>query len=145
MVCREVREGGLRVGFEVMDLSTGQRGWLAHINQTTGPSVGRYQVNLIDLAVVGAGSIIDAIQNADIIAIDEIGPMELLSSAFSNALLQAVQSSKPLLGTIHYRFNNTIVKNIKTLEDTEIIDATRENRLTLHKTLAYKITNCLVK
>jgi nucleoside-triphosphatase len=145
MVCREVREGGLRVGFEVMDLSTGQRGWLAHINQTTDPSVGRYHVNLIDLAVVGAGSIIDAIQNADILAIDEIGPMELLSSAFSNALLQAVQSSKPLFGTIHYRFNNTIVKSLKTLEDTEIIDVTRENRSTLHKTVAYKITNCLVK
>ena len=145
MVCREVREGGLRVGFEVMDLSTEQRGWLAHINHTTGPSVGRYHVNLIDLSVVGAGSIIDAIQNADILAIDEIGPMELLSSAFSNALLQAVQSNKPLLGTIHYRFNNTIVKSIKTREDTEIIDVTRENRSALNKTVADKITNCLVK
>lgn len=144
MVCREVREGGLRVGFEVMDLSTEQRGWLAHINQTTGPSVGRYHVNLVDLAVVGSGSIIDAINNADVLAIDEIGPMELLSSAFNNALLQAVQSSKPLLGTIHYRFNNTIVKSIKTREDTEIIDITRENRSTLHKTLGFKIINCLV-
>jgi nucleoside-triphosphatase THEP1 len=38
MVCREVREGGLRAGFVVMDLFTEQRGWLAHINQLTGPS-----------------------------------------------------------------------------------------------------------
>ena len=144
MVCHEVREGGLRVGFEVMDLSTEQRGWLAHVNQITGPSIGRYHVNLIDLDVVGAGSIIDAIHNADVLVIDEIGPMELLSSAFSKALLQAVQSSKPLLGTIHYRFNNIIIKRIKVREDTEIINVTRENRSTLHKAVAYKITNCLV-
>jgi len=145
MVCREIREGGLRVGFEIMDLYTGQRGWLAHINQPTGPSVGRYHVNLIDLAVLGADSIIDAIQKADIIVIDEIGPMEILSLAFSNALLQAVQSNKPILGAIHYSYNNTILKSIKTREDTEIIDVTHENRSALHKTVADKITNCIVK
>jgi nucleoside-triphosphatase THEP1 len=92
--------------------------------------------------VVGAGSIFDAIQNADIIAIDKIGPMELLFSAFSDALLQAVQSGKPVLGTIHYCCNNTIVKSVKTRENREIIDVNRENRSKLHKTLADKITDC---
>lgn len=144
MVCREVREGGLRVGFEVMDLSTGQRGWLAHTSQSDGPAVGRYHVNLTDLSVVGAGSIIDAVHNADILAIDEIGPMELLSSAFSSALLQAVECSKPVLGTIHYRLSNSMVNCIKKREDTEIIEVTRENRATLHNIVADKITECLV-
>jgi nucleoside-triphosphatase len=144
MVCREVREGGLRVGFEVMDLSTGQRGWLAHTGLSDGPTVGRYHVNLTDLSVVGAGSIIDAIHNADILAIDEIGPMELLSPAFSSALLQAVESSKPLLGTIHYRLSNSMVNSIKKREDTEIIQVTRENRETLHNIVADKITNFLI-
>lgn len=144
MICREVREGGLRVGFEVMDLSTGQRGWLAHVNQSEGPSIGKYHINLTDLAVVGAGSIIDAIHNADILAIDEIGPMELLSTAFSDALLQAVESSKPLLGTIHYRLSNSMVNSIKAREDTEIIKVTHENRPTLHSIVADKISDCLV-
>ena len=144
MICREVHEGGLRVGFELMDLSTGQRGWLAHVNQTTGPAVGKYHVNLTDLEVIGAGSILDAIQNADIIAIDEIGPMEFLSTAFSNALLKAVESSKPLLGTIHYNLSNSIIKDIKMREDTQIIVVTPENRATLNNIIAKKITNCLV-
>ena len=144
MICREVHEGGLRVGFEIMDLSTGQRGWLAHVNQLTGPAVGKYHVNLTDLDVIGAGSILDAVQNADILAIDEIGPMELLSKAFSNTLRQAVESSKPLLGTIHYKLTNSVIEGIKMREDTEIIDVTRENRTDLHTIVANKIANCLV-
>jgi nucleoside-triphosphatase len=143
MICREVREGGMRVGFEVMDLSTGQRGWLAHIQHSDGPTVGRYHVNLTDLSMVGAGSIVDAVHNADILAVDEIGPMELLSSAFSGALLEAVQSSKPMLGTIHYRLSNSMVNGIKSRDDTEIIKVTRENRATLHNLVADKITEYL--
>ena len=143
MICREVREGGLRVGFEVMDLVTGQRGWLAHINQPTGPKVGKYHVNLTDLSFIGAGSIVAAVQNADILAIDEIGPMELLSKPFSNALLLAVNSNKPLFGTIHYKLSNSIIDGIKKRDDTEIIEVTSENRPTLHNIVADKITNYL--
>jgi nucleoside-triphosphatase len=144
MLCREVREGGLRVGFEVMDLVTGQRGWLAHVNQATGPKVGKYHVNLTDLGFIGAGSIVAAVQNADILAIDEIGPMEFLSKPFTNALLQAVNSKKPLFGTIHYKLNNSIIEEIKKRDDTEIIEVTPKNRPTLHSTVADKITNYLI-
>ena len=144
IICREVREGGLRVGFELKDLSTGQRGWLAHVNESKGPVVGKYHINLTDLDVIGAGSIIDAVQNADIIAIDEIGPMELLSTAFSNAILQAVESSKPLFGTIHYKLSNSIIEGIKMREDTEIIVVTRENRATLQSIVTDKIADCIV-
>ena len=144
MICREVREGGLRVGFEIMDLSTGQRGWLAHVNQSTGPKIGKYRVNLTDLDVIGAGSILDALQNADILAVDEIGPMELLSPAFSNALLKAVESSKPLLGTIHYRLSNSLVDRIKMREDTEILKVTYENRENLQNLIVDKISECLI-
>jgi nucleoside-triphosphatase len=144
LVCREVREGGVRVGFEIMDLSTGQRGWLAHVNQPAGPKIGKYHVNLTDLDVIGAGSILDAIQTADILAVDEIGPMELLSTALSNAILKAVESSKPLLGTIHYRLNNSLIDSIKMREDTEILRVTYENRENLHNLVANKINECLV-
>ena len=144
MICREVREGGVRVGFEIMDLSTGQRGWLAHVNQPTGPRIGKYRVNLTDLDVIGAGAILDALQNADILAVDEIGPMELSSTAFSNALVRAVESSKPMLGTIHYGLRNSLVNNIKDREDAEILKVTYENRESLHNLIANKISEYLI-
>ena len=145
MVCREVREGGIRVGFEIRDISTGQRGWLAHVNQATGPSIGKYRVNLTDLDIISAGAIFDALKNADVLAIDEIGPMELLSSAFRNALTAAVESSKPLMGTIHSRLSNSLVDNIKAREDTEIVNVTYENRKILHSLIANKIIEYLTK
>ena len=145
MICREVREGGVRVGFEIMDLSTGTRGWLAHMNQPTGPRIGKYHVNLTDLDVIGVGSILEALQNADILAVDEIGPMELLSTAFSNALVKAVESSKPMLGTIHYGLRNSLVNSIKTREDAEILKVTYKNRENLHNLIANKISEHLIK
>ena len=144
MVCREVREAGVRVGFEIMDLSSGQRGWLAHVNQPTGPRIGKYHVNLIDLDVIGVGAILAALKNADILAVDEIGPMELLSIAFSNALVKAVESSKPILGTIHYGLRNSLVSNIKKREDTVILKVTYQNRENLHNLIVNKISEHLV-
>jgi nucleoside-triphosphatase len=145
MVCREVREEGVRVGLEIMDLSTGQRGWLAHVNQPTGPKIGKYHVNLTDLEVVGVNAILDAIENADILAVDEIGPMELSSTVFSKALVKAVKSSKPMFGTIHYGLNNPIVNGIKTREETEILKVTYKNREDLHNLIADKISEHLTK
>ena len=49
MLSREVREDGVRVGFEILDLNSHECGWLAHVNLKTGPQVGKYHVNLVDL------------------------------------------------------------------------------------------------
>ncbi len=145
MICGEVREGGVRVGFEIMDLSTGTRGWLAHINQPTGPKIGKYQVNLTDLEVIGVGAILEALQNANILAVDEIGPMELSSKAFCKALIRAVESNKPMVATIHYGLKNSIIDRIKERENTEIFRVTYKNRESLHNLIANKISEYLTK
>jgi len=145
MISRDVREGGVRVGFEIMDFSTGQRGWLAHINQPTGPKISKYRVNLTDLDAIGVSSIIDAVRNADVIIVDEIGPMELFSSAFRDAVVEAVESSKPVLGTIHFGLRNPLVNSIKKREDAEIFEVTYENRETLHNLIIDKVVQSLQK
>jgi len=145
MVSREVREGGLRVGFEIMDFSTGQRGWLAHVNQPTGPQVSRYRVNLTDLNAIGVNSILNAVNNADIIIVDEIGPMELFSQAFREAVAQAIESKKPMLGTIHFRVRDSLIDDIKKREDAEILEVTYENRTHLHAQIVDKVVQFLQK
>jgi len=145
MISRDVREGGVRVGFEIMDFSTGQRGWLAHINQPTGPKISKYRVNLTDLEAIGVSSILDAIRNADIVIVDEIGPMELFSSAFRDVVVQAVESDKPVLGTIHFGLRNSLVNSLKNREDTEIFEVTYENREALHNLIIDKVAQSLQK
>ncbi|MFQ5999506.1 MAG: NTPase [Candidatus Bathyarchaeia archaeon] len=145
MISREVREGGVRVGFEIIDFSTGQRGWLAHVNQPAGPQVGKYRVNLTDLNAVGASSIISAVTNADIVIVDEIGPMELFSQAFREAVVQAMEGSKPMLGTIHFRVKDPLINTIKAREDAEILTVTFRNRESLHNLVVDKIVQFLQK
>lgn len=143
MTTKEKRQGELRVGFQIQDLETRRQGWLAHVNQPNGPRIGKYRVNLDDLDSIGASAIQEAIKTADVIIIDEIGPMELYSQAFKQAVQQAIDSAKPVLATIHYRATDAFVKNIKMYPDAELYEVTTESRNTLHNLIIEKITKTL--
>lgn len=139
IISREVRERGVRVGFEIVDFATGRKGWLAHVNQLTGPRVGKYRVNLSDLNTIGTSSVLNAMKEADIIVVDEIGPMEMLSSDFKEAVMNALESRKIMIGTIHYRTRNPLINRIRAQEDAEILEVTRENRRRLHTVLVGRV------
>ncbi len=109
MISREVREGGRRVGFEILDLSSGRRGWLAHVNQKNGPQVGKYRVNIEDLNSIGAQAITEAVEKCEAIAIDEIGPMELFSERFKGAVRKALESHKLVLAVVHWKAKDTLI------------------------------------
>jgi len=143
MVSSEVRSYGTRVGFEILDLSNGRRGWLAHVNQRIGPQIGKYRVNLEDLDRIGVESIIKAVKNFDIIAIDEIGPMELHSGKFKEAVKMAVEGGKLVVGTVHWKARDNLIDTIKAREDAEIYTVTYENRGNLHEIIIEKAAGFL--
>ncbi|HEY4674549.1 MAG TPA: NTPase [Candidatus Bathyarchaeia archaeon] len=136
MISREVRSGGNRVGFEILDLGSGRRGWLAHVNQPSGPQVGKYRVNLEDLNSIGAEAITSAITNNDVLAIDEIGPMELFSEKFREVVKKAVDSGKPVIGVVHWKARDRLIDEVKKREDAEIIEVTTKNRNELDRDIA---------
>ncbi len=140
MVSREIREGGSRVGFIVSDLATGNEGWLVHIRREGGPTVGKYKVCLEDLESIGAKAILDAVSSSDIIVIDEVGPMELHSRAFKEAVSEALKSGKIIVGTIHYRVSDPIIATIRRCKDARIIEVTEENRDKLADLIAEEIS-----
>ena len=139
MVSIEAREGAKRIGFKIVDLETEREGWIAHVNQKTGPHVGKYRINLRDLKDIGVDSILRAIGNADVVVIDEIGPMELHSSDFKDAVTRAMQSKKTIIGIIHYRARDPLINTIKTANNTDVIEVTYENRHRLHDAIVDKI------
>ena len=138
MLSRDVREKGTRIGFEIVNFTTGQRGWLAHVNQPTGPQVSKYRVNLNDLDQIGVEAVRSALKDAEVVVIDEIGPMELFSSAFKQAIKDAIDSQKLVLGVIHHSAHDPIINSIKNRNDMEIFEATMENRQQLHNLLIQK-------
>ncbi|RLE81463.1 MAG: hypothetical protein DRJ51_03755 [Thermoprotei archaeon] len=129
MVTKEIRERGVRTGFQIIDLMGGRRGLLASIYASKGPRVGKYRVILEDLESVGVEAIEQAIAEADVVFIDEIGPMELFSQKFQETVVRALESPKPLIGTVHIRarafpFTRKILEKYKPL----VIELSLSNR-----------------
>ena len=116
------------MGFTLEDLLTHETGILAHVNLNQGPRVGKYRVNLSDVDRVGAAAIRRAIAEADVVIVDELGPMELHSAPFIAAVEMALRSSKHLLATIHKRASHPLVTAIKSNPNYQVIEITVDNR-----------------
>ena len=96
---REIRSQTLRQGFEIVTLD-GSSAILAHVDFQSPYRVSKYGVNVDNLNNVGIVALRRAIQECDIVVIDEIGKMELFSLAFREAVLEALKSRRKVLGTI---------------------------------------------
>jgi nucleoside-triphosphatase len=84
VVSRELRTNNMRTGFEFTDLASNDRNVLASI-AGNGPRVGKYFVNLAGCRFA-AHRLMNALFNSEVIICDEIGPMELKSKEFIDAV-----------------------------------------------------------
>ncbi len=137
----EIRERGMRIGFTLEDIFTHETGILAHINQNEGPRVGKYRVNLEDIQRISAVAIRRAIVQADVIIVDELGPMELNSMPFILAVEMALASTNHFVGTIHKRASHHLVAAIRSNPSYQILEVTQQNRNEIPTTIAQKITS----
>ena len=125
----EVREGGRRIGFDVVTLD-GRRGPLARLG-AVGPRLGRYAVDLdsferLALASLDPSGAEHSMQR--VCVVDEIGKMEMFSPKFV-ALLGRIfaETWRPILGTV-LAARHPAVDPIRRRRDIEIVQVTRENR-----------------
>lgn len=103
----EVRSGGRRIAFKVVALDTREEGYLARVGSGGGPRIGRYVVVVQDVLRVAVPALRRALESADIVAIDEVGPMELLVPELREAILSAAGSEKPLIAVYHKRLGSS--------------------------------------
>ena len=95
----EIRVGRRRQGFRIIGLD-GREAILAHINISSPYQVSKYRIDVESLNRIGVSAIHQALQECDLVVIDEIGKMELLSPQFREAMLRAINNGKRVLGTI---------------------------------------------
>ena len=136
LYCPEIREGGIRLGFKMVDLMTGEERILAHVNQKEGPQVSKYRVNVANVDAMSERSIGRALREADFVVIDEIAPMELHSEGFRRSVLAALDSPKPLLAIIHQRTTTGFIGAVKARGDVEIFEVTPSTHAELPPRLA---------
>jgi len=138
IICPEVREGGTRIGFRMVDLTSGDEAMLAHVN-IRGPRVGKYGVNLQAVDEMSRRAIERAISSADFLVIDEIGPMEVMSEGFRKAVLIALDSPKPLIAAVHMRTAGGFIGEVKSRSDVRLVQVSVENRKNLPDEIAGEV------
>jgi len=127
---QEIRSTDSRLGFEIVTLD-GKIALLAHVDHLTPYRLGKYFVNMNNINRVIVPCIENAIEQAELILIDEIGKMELLSALFQKVVLKAVASPKKVLGTITMA-NLPIVKKIQSQPDVILVKLKSDNRTEIY-------------
>jgi nucleoside-triphosphatase len=133
----EIRAGGIRQGFRIVTLD-GQEAILAHLDISSPYQVSKYRVDTDALDKVAVGALRRAVQESDLIIIDEIGKMELLSPQFRDAVKQAINSGRRVLGTIMLN-PYSLADEIKRHPEVETLLVTRDN----HTDVMEKVLNWL--
>jgi nucleoside-triphosphatase len=122
----ELRTGGIRQGFRIVTLD-GREAILAHVAISSPYQISKYRVDIDSLNRVGVSALRQALKESDLVVIDEIGKMELLSPQFKEAVTQAINSGKKLLGTIMLN-PHPFADEIKRHPEVEVLSVTRDNR-----------------
>jgi len=144
IICPEIRSGGRRLGFNIVDLLTNEKGVLAYVCQEgeAGPRVGKYCVNVSDVVAIGVNAIKRALERADVVGIDEVGPMELKVPQLKSSIYEALRSSKPVLAVVHRRIISELAK---VFSDARVYEVDYNNRNTLPQVLLPIILDFLAK
>lgn len=123
----EIRKGRSRVGFSLKTLE-GEEGMLAHIDNRGEYRVGRYGVDVDRFEAIVLPSLERALQEKELIVIDEIGTMELFSQAFQDMVLRVLdQDERHVLGVIH-QGKEPFATSVKRRGDLEVIALSHANR-----------------
>jgi nucleoside-triphosphatase len=123
----EMRQGGQRVGFEVIGLS-GQRRVLAHVRLSSRHRVGRYGVDPSALeTIIQLELLTDQASEADLIVIDEIGKMELTCPSFVEVVPNLLEGAVPVVATVALH-GSGLIAQVKRRGDCQLIEVSGLNR-----------------
>ncbi|WP_431040876.1 nucleoside-triphosphatase [Streptomyces sp. P1-3] len=136
----EIRKGTARVGFALETLD-GRRAVLAHAAFPGPPRVGRYGVDLRVMEELALSAIAPLSRNpvpGDLALIDELGRMELSSSAFREAVEELLAAGIDLVATVHAH-HDPFTDALKRRAGIELVQVTAQNRDALPGKLAARL------
>jgi nucleoside-triphosphatase len=120
----EIRSAGRREGFDLVTLD-GRRATLASVRIRSPHRVSRYGVDIEALNAAGLPAL--EAPDADLLVIDEIGKMELLSSRFRETVLRALDGGTPILASVMVS-RHPFADALKSRRDVNVIHLTSDNR-----------------
>jgi nucleoside-triphosphatase len=132
----EIREGGIRQGFELISLD-GMRSLLSHVNKQSPHRVSKYGVD-----IAGFDTFLDSLQfenrETGLVIIDEIGKMECYSDKFKALVREILESDKPVIATIALK-GGGFLSEVRKREDVSLVELTQTNRDSLAENISEQI------
>lgn len=135
--CPEVRVSGRRIGFKIVDIRSGKSAWLAIVREfvdhygtsinLTNKKVGKYIV-VEDAESVGIEALRRPEYEKVLLAIDEIGPMELSLPRLRQSIIEALKKANTAIVVIHRNLSDQVILRILHEKKAEIITVTEQNR-----------------
>ena len=131
MKTRTILEDGQRVGFECVDIITGDSAVMAHRDIDSRTRILGYGVNPEALDEIGVAAIQRTIEGCEILVIDEIGKYSVESEAFVKAVSEGLDRDMPTILTLHKKSRHPLLQDIRRRDDARILEVTPVNRALL--------------
>lgn len=137
----EVRNEFDRVGFDCVSLD-GKRQRIADVNLHSDIRMGRYGIAIEAFEDFALQAISKSSSTSKIIIIDEIGPIQFLSTKFKQQTNNILTGPNCVIGTIFYN-KHPDIDEIKKIPGIKIYSMTRENRNTILENILHDIQDLI--
>jgi nucleoside-triphosphatase len=131
MRCEALIENGERVGFKCINFQTGEEAVMAHKSIDSRLRVLGYGINPDALKEIAVPAIQQAMDEYEVIVIDEIGKFSVESEDFVDVVRKAMKVDKPTLLTLHKKSRHPLLQDIRRRDDARILEVTPVNRALL--------------
>ena len=131
MKTRTIIEDGQRVGFECVDIVTGESAIMAHRDIDSRTRILGYGIDPSALDEIGVAAIQRTMDECEILVIDEIGKYSVESEAFVEIVREALAEDMPTILTLHKKSRHPLLQDIRRRDDARILEVTPVNRALL--------------
>lgn len=143
ILAREIRKNDERIGFELITPNRNVQFAFRKLTPIM-PRVGSYWIDLKAINDVCIPVFEKVINNSSFFVFDEFGAMQMMSPEFRKSAYKLLDSGVPLLASIT-KTNFPWVKKIKSMEEVEVIEVSKENRNRLAEKISTKLNPQIYK
>lgn len=124
----EINEQGKLKGYSIFDIYTKRRANFAEVGIVSRVKIDKIGVDTKILEEILIPSLTRARETADVIVIDEIGKLENTTKNVQKEINDTLNSTKPLIVTVHKKSRNPVLQEIRALEGVRVFDITPINK-----------------
>ena len=124
-------EDGERKGYRCIDIVTGEEAIMAHKDIDTRTRVFGFGIDKETMNTVAIPAIRTAMDEAEVIVIDEIGKFSVESDEFVEIVREALELDKPTVMTLAKKSRHPLLQDIRRRDDARILEVTPVNRALL--------------